>query len=214
MILITSIYETGNDNRDLEFLECLSYNKKNPYINKIIIAFEGRKGSLYEAIEQDVTHHIDTRPTFDDLINLYKGEDIVILSNADIYFDNTLRFVFDVELDNTLFMLTRKNGKELIPHTNDEMVACADAWIYKSPTKVSCECQIGVAYCDGKISAQAYMDGIRVVNYSKSINAIHLHKGGYKNSQRRNRMYRGKSLHTQQLGINDKITKQPELRDD
>lgn len=216
MILITSIYETGNDIRDMEFVKCLTNNKNNPYINKIILAFEGDRGSLYEIVKEDITHQINTRPSFDDLINLYDGNDIVILANADIYFDNTIQLVNDLELNNTLIMLTRKNliNGKLRPQTNDEMVACADVWIYKSPTKINCDCQVGVAYCDGKISAYAHRDGFKVLNYSKSINAIHIHKKGYKNSQRRNRRYKGQSLYTQQLYIGQKVTKNPELRND
>jgi hypothetical protein len=115
--------------------------------------------------------------------NIPKG-DIIVLSNSDIFFDESILKVKDINLDNKVLTLTR-----WCPYTghwfrNDELVPLhnhshsQDVWIWSNPFKHddSFNFYIGTLGCDNKMAFCLDQAGYQVWNPSFSIFAYHKHK--------------------------------------
>lgn len=219
MILFTTLYETGDTKRNDEFIECLNANLKVKEISHIVILYEISYGyGLLKRVPDGVSIvRIDHRVTYDDFFSRANYfTDNVIVSNSDIIFKKGLNKVEHMDLTNKLISITRYNKVDgrLYCQTNKENTACADAWIFKAPTKLKCDCMLGVPYCDGKVSAYAYMDGFEVVNYSKDIITVHRHDKNYQNNKRSMRYYKGQSLYVEITKVGEEPKNTPKLIND
>ena len=219
VILLVSLYETGDTKRNDEFIECLNANLKVKEISHVIVLYETSYGyDLLKRIPETVSVvYIDHRVTYDDFFekaNLFKGN--VIIANSDVYFKKGLNKVVGLNLKNKLVVVTRYNELNGVLHSQSvgDITACADAWIFRAPTTMKCSCMLGVPYCDGKVSAYAYMDGYDVVNYSKDIVIVHRHNKKYVNNKRSMRDYKGQSLYVQMTHVNEKPDVEPKLISD
>lgn len=117
--------------------------------------------------------------------NIPEG-DIVILCNADIFFDSSILKVKDINLSNKVLALTRfcpyhghwvNESGNIIPYGNQSR--SQDVWIWKSKLKTeksNFDFTIGTAGCDNKVAYQFHIAGYQVWNPSFSIVCYHKHK--------------------------------------
>lgn len=217
-ILITTLYDTKNQERNEELKLCYNKNIRDVNIDHIVIFLEGEAPFT---INKNVTVvNIDERPTFTQIINYANQHfpgDIILIANSDIYFDSSLSKLSEIDYTKKLIALTRFNPTEdgLRCQSQDEMVTCSDVWIFKSPIDVECDIGLGVCYCDGRFLLNAHHAGYEVVNYTKDITSIHMHNmRNYRNTRRRDKKFRGKSLYIQMTKINVDATRKPEPRKD
>lgn len=217
-ILITTLYNTNNELRNDELKLCYNKNIRDVNIDHIVVFLEGN--APFNINKNTTIVNIDERPTYTQMINYvnrHYPEDVIIIANADIYFNETLSKLSEIEYDNKLIALTRFNIRnlELSCQSKEEMVTCSDVWIFKSPVNISCDIGVGVCYCDGRLLLNAHHAGYKVVNYTKDITSIHIHdQRNYRNKRRRDKKYRGKSLYVQMTKINENATRKPEPRQD
>ena len=189
MILITSYYESPSPERQEEINECLKKNNDNPLIKTIYLLndklydlhFLGNNkkirqfkiinhGKLYfqEAIE---------------FINSYCHQETVILSNSDIYFDDTIDLIKKEYLDNKIYALLRydvkKDGsKDIFRHFGEPRSDSQDAWIFTSPLHVDLKklnFSFGTLGCDNMFASIIHDHGYEIENPSYSIITYHLH---------------------------------------
>lgn len=145
--------------------------------------------------------YIKGRPTFNycfTLANEQYANSKVIISNADIYFNNTLYLLSDYNLNNKFIALTRWNVtptgslkifKQFDKNGNfraDWTYYSQDAWIFQTPIqKFNYDAiALGTLYCDGMIAYQADQVGLNVFNPCYSIQCCHLHLSEVRNYAR------------------------------
>ncbi len=195
IILITSLYNEKVIKRRKEYIECLNKNFKDPTINKIHVFYdksrnEKNNNAILKKLKKSKISlsFITKRPTFSeifDFVNTNYPDHLIIIANADIYFDKTLELVKSIDFENTFLALTRwnvikQNGRLDNQPYHDRGVPIyfsQDVWIFKTPIKNfdTLNIKIGTAFCDGNIAYQAYKAGYKVMNPCLSIITHHLH---------------------------------------
>ena len=88
---------------------------------------------------------IDGRPTFSEIFKMC-SDDINIVANADIYFDETINFVNGLQ-DNEVMCLTRWENGKLFNRRDSQ-----DAWIFKGRPDVKADFTMGTAGCDNVLA--------------------------------------------------------------
>lgn len=182
--LIVQYYKCDNEARQEEINICLSKNISNEFISSIHLLTEQLIDisifSQNEKIKQTV---IGERLTFEIAFqhaNQKHENQIWILSNADIYFDESLNHLKDAKLDGAVFALTRhdiqKDGTFKIVHPAFSH-GCQDAWIFKTPItldKIFAKFYLGIPGGDNRIAHEFIKAGYKVINPSYKIIIYHL----------------------------------------
>ena len=182
-----------NSLRYKEIHQCLEINLKNDQLKSIIFFYEVNK--VDELYFDDYQHpKIKIVPvitskkrdiTFNRLVryaNTHLLNEVCIISNNDIYYDNTLNEIFKLDFykNNYFISLTRKNHDEYLDNNNKiwkPHSGSQDSWMFVSPLKLmDCEINLGWIQCDNIISEKYDSLGYNVINPHFSINAWHLHK--------------------------------------
>ena len=189
MILITSYYITDNEERQKELNTCLIKNCENKLIDKIYLL----NNQIYDL---DFLKNKDKIKQFNilkknklyfseaiEFINSYCYKELVILSNSDIYFDKSLEKINEDELDNKLYALLRYDekvdgSKDIFRHFNEPRADSQDAWIFKSPLRITIneiDFSFGTLGCDNMFASIIYQHGYIIENPSYTITINHLH---------------------------------------
>jgi len=179
--LFTTIYDEPNLQRLAEYRTCLERNISCPAITEICVLCEGDQ-DLIPHSEKIRLRRIDRRPTYTDFFNwineLVSAEDVSIIANTDIYFDNQLYlFQFWRMPSKMVLALSRwdRTAESIRLHNHGDS---QDSWIVKgNPQNVDGCFFIGVPRCDNRIAAEFEKAGYRVTNPSFSIRSYHLHQG-------------------------------------
>lgn len=170
--VLINYYIDRHPDRQEEINKCFKINMSNPHINLIIINSQDRlKYSHY----------------FNYLNTISSKNDINVISNADIYFDDTALLLEKLDFD-TFFALSRwevgKNNK--IVHCNRQ--DSQDVWAWRGKSKnIYSEFNIGVPGCDNRLAYEADKSGYRVINPSLDIKTYHLHMTNLRNYDLKNR---------------------------
>ncbi len=193
-ILITSLYNEVNPERQQEYLECLTKNLSHPDIEHIHVFYDTSKDaegdldilSFLKSQPVSLTL-IHERPTFRRIFSFVNKEypnRKVMIANADIFFDDTLHPLCSWNLQNLFLALTRWNilaNGELEGHPfyyGGRPVTCSqDTWIFQTPIKVFDVKGIGIGtlHCDGYIAYRAAGARYKVFNPCLSIVTHHFH---------------------------------------
>lgn len=180
VILYTSLYPEKNEFRKNEILVSLKNNINNKNIDKIVILNEGFDDDI---INNKKITNIPTsqRPTFAYFEQFLDENAINIITNNDIWFDNSLSKLKWFSLAKGDFLsLTRteKDGQLFRETVGDSQ----DTWIFLGkplPLK-KCNFYLGKLGCDNKINYIFYKGGYRVLNPSKSIKTYHEHLSNHR----------------------------------
>lgn len=176
--LFLSYYEDKNQARQKELDECLSKNIVNPLIDEIHLLLEYPCETINN--KKIIKAHVKARPSysvfFEYINSLTRPEDISILANGDIYFDDTLSLL-DKYTDKQVLALCRydiKKDKAVFMNSWDSQ----DTWIFKGPIRQvpDSDFQMGKAGCDNAIANRLYRSGYSVINPSRTIKTFHLHE--------------------------------------
>lgn len=178
--LYTSYYNEVSENRRHEILECLKKNAQNQFIKRIVILNEA--DSLQQINESKIEEiFITQRPTYNDFIkeiNQNRAPDqISIIANSDIYFDNQIELLLQICEENSCIALSRWEllhcGKSKLYNRGDSQ----DTWIFKGEIKstLKADFPMGVPRCDNRLAYELNKAGYRVINPSYSLKSYHLH---------------------------------------
>lgn len=206
-ILFICLYNEKHNERQEEYLECLTKNLRHQLIKKIHILYDTSKNTNLKTFlpkiidtaiqigmlaKLEITS-IDHRQTYGDIFKVanqcYPNQQI-ILANADIYFNETLKLLDDINLNNKIITLTRwepdKNGtlSPLKHKTNGAPIwGSQDVWIFTTPIRQfsGWEIPLGLQMCDHKIAFQLLQAGLDVVNPCLDVQAIHVHTSEIRN---------------------------------
>ena len=192
--LFVNYYKAKTEERQKEIDFCFDKNAKNKAIDNLIV-FAKLPCSFHDCDEL-----VDTdRPTYQDFFNsaLKRPDDINIIANSDIYFDETIQLVNKIK-DNEVYCLTRWEYNEGNIIDFNRMHGAppewsSDAWIFKGACRLK-DCRevtaidqktgkfkkipftLGIPGQDNHIAWKFQQAGYSVSNPSKSIKAIHVHK--------------------------------------
>lgn len=182
--LIHSFFIHTLKSRREEFEKCMMMNLKNKYIRKIHVFFYDFKDRYLkdypflndEKIELlSVAGGRNTFKTFMDYANTRLKGKIVIATNTDIWFDETLKYISRIDLTNKMVSLTRY---ECITNYefHDDSGCCHDTVIFKSPiAKFDNDVAMGILGCDSMIHINAQKANIKLHCPSLDIKSYHEH---------------------------------------
>jgi hypothetical protein len=180
MIFLTTLY--NSDIRNHEFKQCIEKNCSLDVVEKYIIFFENFSNDLLKEEKFSYLNNkkieifsISSRPSYKEFIDFsnsnYKDNVICIL-NADVYFDETILKLKNIDLKNCFYCITRIHCI-LKTHQNP---GSHDAWIFKTPLKnFDNDIKMDILGCDSYLAQKAIDAGLIVKNPCLSINLIHVH---------------------------------------
>ena len=198
MILITTYYISDNKDRQKELDRCLIKNSENNYIEKIYLLnneifnldFIFNQKKIEQVIITNEKNYILKYNDAIKFINNNLEGSICILSNSDIYFDNSLSKICDKNRlnENNLFALLRydedKNGnKHIFKFFDEPRNDSQDSWIFKSPLKVNLDkinFSFGTLGCDSIFANVMHDSGLKVTNPCYDIITTHVHNTEYR----------------------------------
>lgn len=179
--LITTYYKSIEPEREAENLECLKENINNPLIEGIHLFLQGNDYPEILDVERKLKYvNFGKRPFFSDLFafaNTIENNKIRIVSNSDIYFDNTLKYSKDILDKSDVLALTRWDslGNGNLEFYNN--YKSQDVWIFNKRIKSTIgKFHIGRHGCDNRLIFEFNDNKYKVTNPSFSIRAIHLHR--------------------------------------
>lgn len=200
--LILQYYLPGQEARQRELDACLQENLDNPFIARVhLLTEEPVDLSHLRHTDKIVQTVIGERLTYERALhyaNAHAGVgDVWVLANADIHFDESLRYLADTDMKKKMFALTRhdiqKDGS-MLPLPPAYAHGSQDAWIFSAPVpveKMMTRFYLGIPGCDSKIAYEFMNAGYRVINPSKKIIVHHLDLTREIDPVERAKVYRG-----------------------
>ena len=196
MILITTFYESSSLPRNNELKQCLIHNNANKYITQIYLLndnmytldfLKDTSKIIQIVVDDDNKKRLGFDYAFSFINSKLVGEKC-ILSNSDIFFDDSLSSLENFKLENYFLSLSRY---EDINKTQLAKSWSQDAWIFQSPCKIdinACKFKFGTLGCDGKLNYLAYQQHYNLINPAKTIFSFHLHKSNIRTYTNKNRI--------------------------
>jgi hypothetical protein len=174
--LFTTWYEDPRPDRQKEYALCLATNLECDAIDEVYLLVEGVAATLPSSPKL-TARYLDRRPTYDDFIgwinDISAANDISIIANTDIYFDDSVALTSSVMARDHVYALARWDGDRLF-YRNDSQ----DAWIFRGPVRsLRGDYQVGVPRCDNRFIHELRAAGYHVRNPSFAIKAFHVHAG-------------------------------------
>jgi hypothetical protein len=179
--LVTCFYKDADFERHAELQECLRRNCDNPLLSRIVLLVE--EGSEGEKLLGDPK--VETiilpkgRQTFADLVRAAnercRGE-IVVFANADICFDETLSFLCSVDLQQSVYVSTRRDVRSERTSAWSFHQLSSDAWAVEAPVDESnLDIQLGKNGCESLFLGRMLRKGYRIENVSFDFKCYHMH---------------------------------------
>lgn len=194
--LFINYYIDKVEARRQEIDEVLERNIENELIDNIVVLCEYKFIEVFKLkfiLDKIKIIEIADRPTFRDFFNEVNKfatidfeNDINIISNSDIYFDDLRAIKYFYENNNnknTCMALSRwdidRDGKAIHFNRHDSF----DTWIFYGLLGYisDCDFNFGKAGCDNSVTERIQRAGYNVINPSVDIKTMHLHLSGIRN---------------------------------
>jgi SAM-dependent methyltransferase len=164
--LFYNYYEDKNPQRKQEIDFCLQKNIDNALFDLVVI-------------------ESSDNPTFNfmfDKINRLTGpNDISIICNADIFFDNTIPLINKIG-SKEVYALSRWQWRGSPAASTFDGERSQDVWVVRGKTEnVNGDFQMGKPACDNRIAFEFQKAGYSILNPSQSIKVYHYHSSGIRN---------------------------------
>jgi hypothetical protein len=189
--LITCLYNEPSPARIAELLTCLERNLSNRHLASVDVFFDDSRAIESKILLERLRSMpvslkmIAGRPTYRELFehaNTHWPNRTVAVTNADIYFDESLELLRHVKLDETILALTRWNvqpdgtARLLMLPDGFPNYFSADAWIFNTPLELDfyCEYELGTMFCDSFLNAQLFASRLSVFNPCLELKTYHL----------------------------------------
>lgn len=179
--LYTTYFDASEQSRVHELQSALLRNFNNSIIDKIVIFNENNADlSFIKNKNKLVCIDIPKRPRFIDFIqyinyNVTK-EDVSIIANTDIYFNQSLKFVDKFLSSKKVLALSRFDliGNNRIQYY--KKWDSQDSWVFKGKISLKGgEYYLGKPGCDNKIAYESLASGYEVIDNSLDIISYHIH---------------------------------------
>ena len=191
--VIVQYYNANSQDRQQEINLVLKHNCNNKYINKIYLLSESANIDLNFLTEKELKkieiNNINKRLSYSDAFNFYNknlSNTICILTNADIYFDNSLEILDSINFNKLILCQTRYEhefnrkynilyGLEIKGNKSSECTYSQDTWIFKMEKidVINSDIMLGFSGCDNLIVKNFINSGYNVVNSSRYLCCNH-----------------------------------------
>ncbi len=171
MILITQFWNFENPERKQEVYDCLLRNARNRYINKIYVFSEDNSYIKFQhnkIVPLKANHRLSYFEMFK-VVNQNFRNQVCIVSNADIYFDESIVKANHINYKNRIIALSSYDNQTKV--IEDLSV---DSWILKSITIPYSEYKIGTSHDDLRLIKSLSEYEIDIINPSKEIMSYHI----------------------------------------
>lgn len=191
--LYVSLYPEKNIERVNELVECLKRNSK-VFDTIFVLAEESERiNFIPKELSNIVLLPVTVRPTFRTFFNavnnITKEDDINVVANSDVYFEELIHFPKINECYALCRYEVKKNGPTMFLNRFDSQ----DAWLFKSSIRMPrfADFHMGIGGCDNRLAAELLNCGYTILNPSLTIKIFHLHEGAksYDGSQKVQRPY-------------------------
>lgn len=194
--LFISYYKASTTERQAEIDYCLKANCENPLIDRVFILSNWELFKNLKSFEKTVFVDFVEKPTYKDFIrivneyidcvvvnefsaNYNKENDVNIISNADIIFDETLSNL-DKLKENDCWALSRWEMNEKFEKHVPQIQIYGDSqdcWIFRGKIRQfdKSDFPLGKMGCDNRIAYEIKKAGYNISNPSKSVFTWHLH---------------------------------------
>lgn len=188
MILLQKFYRAV-DYRNAELDFCINQVHKSPYISKVYYfcdinvdtsVIDTREKSViirFNEKEKDFTYN----QYFEFANKHFSDNDIIILSNLDIFFDDSLQKVeefFHIHSKTHVMAINRWDfDKKTLVSVNCEWEYSQDVWIWKghlNTSGIDADFPLGKPGCDNRIAYELYKN-YEVINPSRTVRTHHYH---------------------------------------
>lgn len=203
--LFVSYFQSENYDRSLEIERCLFKNISLNLIDKIFL-FSEQKDNLHDFINRSKINYIklQSRPKYSDFFKYIKENNlefsINIISNADIYFNDTLDLTKYLKYDQC-YALSRWENEMFHPASHSSQ----DAWILKNVRNnllLNSDIEMGQPGCDNRIAHVFKECGYDICNPSHSLVINHEHGSNIRTYNNDN-IIKGEYLDVFACSIND-----------
>ena len=173
--------------RQMEINECLSRNIANPMIDRVYLIVENLDLNFFDFDHSEKVEVViySERPTYSYFFELANSkitvDDISIISNADIYFDDYSLSLVNHNLQaGTCFALSRWDRESDGTIHLFDRADSQDSWIFKGKIGKIDNCYFtqGTLGCDNAICHRIEAAGYTIKNPSRDIKSIHIHNTG------------------------------------
>lgn len=200
IILVTQFYISDNKLRHSEIIECLHKNLDNSLISKIYLITECE----YSEEILEISNHINKNKIIQinigkrmnysdafDIVEQYNLNGYIIISNSDIFFDNTLSNLYTSGLSQKKMIYSQLRFE----YTDNDLSNCKifgprgdsqDTWIYHSNFNISRQqrsvfkFKLGIPGCDNHINYVFAILGYKIHNEPYYIKSYHNHKSDFR----------------------------------
>lgn len=195
VILLTQFYEPKWEDRKKEIFECLENNLNNEHIDEVHLFIEKdfdfkkifpENNNLNKIKKINQKGRLSFRDAFEYSNKNILKNNIKILSNSDIYFNNTLKNIHNNLLEELhVLALSRHNiNKKKRLQIEKYHPVSQDSWAWKGNMEILKDdkhynndgIKLGYWGCDNYVASLFKRSGYTVSNPCKSIICTHLHK--------------------------------------
>jgi hypothetical protein len=165
--LFYNYYQDKDPKRKKEIDLCLDKNLSNKYLNTIVI--ESQERLTYSFYFKTIN-----------LITL--PEDINIICNSDIYFDQSISNCSDIK-KNECYALSRWDLNPDGQFSFYNRIDSQDTWIFRGEISknIYSEILLGVPGCDNRIAYEINKAGYKLINLGRKIKTYHAHASNIRN---------------------------------
>lgn len=181
--LLIQLYKSKFEERNAEMMEALNKNLACEHIHKITVFLDGDiEVPAHEKINVVPNTVRMTFSNYFEYINEVSQNEICCISNADIYFDDSLKCINDMEDD--YFVALSRNDILNHPVSKDEMLRdCSqDSWFIKTNKPIpkqlieDSDFYLGEVRCDNRIAFWCLVNGYKPINPCLLFTGQHIHK--------------------------------------
>ena len=182
--LFTCWHDAGNPVRQAELEVCLRRNLANQHIRQVVLWKDS--GSVPVRESKLLVCEKNRQPTFDDLFALANAvcvrNDIAVIANNDIWFDDTVALAGNIGLNECYALLRWEEDHKLLSSKGRPREDSQDAWIFRTFIPlVGADFSPGRPRCDNALAYRFWKHGYDFSNPAKSIHIHHLHASGLRN---------------------------------
>lgn len=180
--LFTSFFCANDEDRHKELVFCLEKNIENPHIKKIYVLSENCEipvsSEKLEIVQSE-------RPTYKDFFNFINSktdtEEINVLCNSDIFFDESILNCFKFLDNRTIISLLRWEYSDN-PRIQIMRADCQDSWIWigKINDLDFSDFYLGKNGCDNRIAWEMKNKGYNLINPCTTIKSYHYHDSTFR----------------------------------
>lgn len=191
--LVMEWYEAATAARNNELLHCLATNLNNSAFASIHVVTTSR---LFKALKEQLSQRALVPPAlfvkmdlweqpqrvtfeqvFDHVAHRLPNNTIVVVANADVFFDESLNLLGDFPTQEQVYALLRRDRTNLTSrwrlHIRTDM---QDAWVFRTPMRLtSANYSFGFLGADNRLALDLRKVGYRVTNPALRIRMFHMH---------------------------------------